>query len=151
MRKNIVLAFFASVLSVSAIAQDLKTFGKSFELQKPVAAKELGKMKKSQLSDVQVEAEVVSVCQAAGCWMKVKLENGETMRVTFKDYGFFVPKDLAGSKIYFKGKAEITETSVSDLKHYAADAGKSKSEIDAITEPTKEMAFVADGVLVPSR
>ena len=34
------------------------------------------------------------------------------------------------------------------LKHYAEDAGKSKEEIAAITEPKKEITMQAKGILV---
>jgi hypothetical protein len=34
------------------------------------------------------------------------------------------------------------------LRHYAEDAGKSKAEIAAITEPKREVSFEASGVLI---
>ena len=70
------------------------------------------------------------------------------MRVTFKDYAFFMPKDLTGKKVVLDGFAFVETTSVEDLRHYADDAGKPKEEIDAITEPKKEVSFEAAGVLV---
>lgn len=93
-----------------------------------------------------VEAKVTEVCQAKGCWMKVDLPNGESMRVTFKDYGFFMPKDLAGKFVKMNGTAKIEETDVETLKHFAEDGGKSKEEIDQITEPRMDYKFVASGV-----
>ena len=42
----------------------------------------------------------------------------------------------------------MSKTSVEDLKHYALDAGKSESEIAAITKPKIEYSFEADGVLL---
>jgi hypothetical protein len=81
--------------------------------------------------------------------MKVKMDDGQTMRVTFKDYGFFVPKDIAGKNIVFEGNAKTKTTSIEELRHYAEDAGKSKDEIAKITEPKTELTFEANGVLVP--
>ncbi len=95
-----------------------------------------------------VEGKVSSVCQAKGCWMKIETGTGESIRVTFKDYGFFVPKDLSGSTIIMKGVASYNVTSVEELRHYAEDAKKSKEEIEKITEPKKELVFEADGVLI---
>jgi hypothetical protein len=46
------------------------------------------------------------------------------------------------------GVAKVTTTSVEELKHYAEDGGKSKEEIEKITEPKKEIEFTAKGVLV---
>lgn len=93
-----------------------------------------------------VEAKVTEVCQAKGCWMKVGLSNGKSMRVTFKDYDFFMPKDLAGKSVKMFGTAKIEETDVETLKHFAEDAGKSEEEIAQITETKMDYKFVASGV-----
>jgi Domain of unknown function (DUF4920) len=97
---------------------------------------------------IRVTGVVEDVCQAKGCWMKVTTDNGKSMRVTFKDYAFFVPKDIAGKKVIFEGTAYKTVTSIADLKHYALDAGKTEAEITKITKPESEITFEADGVIV---
>jgi hypothetical protein len=97
---------------------------------------------------VKLEATVDAVCQKKGCWMDLKSAEGETMRVTFKDYSFFVPKDAAGKTAIVEGVAKIEETSVADLKEYAKDAGKTAAEIDAITTPKQELVFEASGVIL---
>lgn len=105
----------------------------------------------SQASDsayTKVRGTIVDVCQAKGCWMKLDLGNNETMRVTFKDYGFFVPKDSKGKEVVIEGIAMRKVTPVDELKHYAEDAGKSAEEVAAITEPEQELAFEAVGVLL---
>ncbi|RKE90835.1 DUF4920 domain-containing protein [Ichthyenterobacterium magnum] len=93
-------------------------------------------------------AKVDEVCQAKGCWMKLNLENGEQVMVKFKDYGFFMPKDIAGKEVVINGKAFVNEVPVDEQRHYAEDAGKSPEEIAKITEPKKTYSFVADGVLL---
>ena len=80
--------------------------------------------------------------------MKLKLENGEEAMVKFKDYGFFMPKDIAGKEVIVNGLAFIEEMSVEEQKHYAEDAGESKEVIAAITAPKKTYRFEADGVLL---
>lgn len=92
--------------------------------------------------------EVNSVCQKKGCWMVISPVDGNApeFMVKFKDYGFFVPKDIAGEKVVLHGKAFRQVTTVAALKHYAMDAGKSQAEIDAITAPEEELIFIADGV-----
>jgi hypothetical protein len=80
--------------------------------------------------------------------MYLELPNGETMFVNFKDYEFFMPKDLAGKKVVLDGFAERKETSVEDLKHFAEDAKKSAEEIAKITKPKKEIVFEAKGVVI---
>ncbi len=149
MKRIQIFSFCLILFSFGAMAQDFASFGDEFKAKKPSEASDLTTMNLEKVKNIQVEAEVNAVCQAKGCWMTVNLDNGETMRVTFKDYGFFVPKDLAGTKVIFKGKPEVSTTSVEELRHYAKDAGKSEAEILAITEPEVALSFVADGVLVP--
>lgn len=96
---------------------------------------------------VKFEAKVNEVCQAKGCWMRLELGDDETM-VKFKDYGFFMPKNIAGKNVIVNGKAFIAEVSVEEQRHYAEDAGKTKEEIEAITEVERTLSFEADGVLV---
>lgn len=80
--------------------------------------------------------------------MRLDMGEEEAM-IKFKDYGFFMPKDIAGDKVIVNGKAFIDEMSVEDQRHFAEDAGKSKEEIAAITAPKKTLSFTAEGVLLP--
>lgn len=99
----------------------------------------------------QIKAEVEGVCQTKGCWMNlVDSESAPdaSIFVKFKDYGFFVPKDIAGKTVIVRGYAFKEVTPVDELKHYAEDEGKSQAEIDQITEPVEELKFMADGVIV---
>ena len=98
--------------------------------------------------DAKMVAKVNNVCQAKGCWMTLNLEGGNEVMVKFKDYGFFVPKDISGKEVIVNGKAYVNEVPVDELRHYAEDAGKSKEEIAQIIEPEKTYSFEADGVLI---
>ena len=97
---------------------------------------------------VKLTGKIEAVCQKKGCWMNLKNETGDKLRVTFKDYKFFVPKDCAGKTAFVKGVASTEETSVAELQEFAKDAGKSKEEIAAIKEPKKELVFEASGVII---
>lgn len=145
--KLIALVALSLGLTYGAAAQSYH--GKKITEQGAIPAAQLA----STLGDkaeapAKVEGTVESVCKVKGCWMKVKTNDGQTMRVTFKDYGFFVPKDIIGKTVVVEGVAKQTTTPVSELRHYAEDAGKSKEEIAKITEPEKAITFVADGVVV---
>uniref|UniRef100_UPI0040478690 DUF4920 domain-containing protein n=1 Tax=Roseivirga sp. TaxID=1964215 RepID=UPI0040478690 len=99
--------------------------------------------------NVKVEGEITATCAMKGCWMNLVLPSGEEMRVTFKDYAFFVPKEgMEGNRAIIEGKVKRTKTDVATLKHYAEDAGKSVEEIAAITEDKDELAFEATGVVI---
>ena len=106
--------------------------------------------KKKELKNVKVEGKVEAVCQSKGCWMNIVSDDPsqKPMMVKFKDYGFFMPKDIAGQRVILKGMAYLEETSVDELRHYAEDAGKSAEEIASITEPKVELKFMADGVIL---
>ncbi|QMU31472.1 DUF4920 domain-containing protein [Adhaeribacter radiodurans] len=95
---------------------------------------------------VKVSGVVQQVCQVKGCWMDVKLTDNTRMKVRFRNYGFFVPKNLNGKKVVLEGTAHQEVISVADQQHYLKDAGKSAAEIQAIGQPKKEITFVADGV-----
>ncbi|KYG78674.1 uncharacterized protein DUF4920 [Roseivirga ehrenbergii] len=98
---------------------------------------------------VKVEGEITATCAMKGCWMNLVLPSGEEMRVTFKDYAFFVPKEgMEGNRAIIEGKVKRSMTDVATLKHYAEDAGKSVEEIAAITEDKNELAFEATGVII---
>lgn len=138
----------ALCVSVAAQAGD-NYFGKKIKAKGAISGTELTqKMSGKEAVDAKVSGTVESVCQMKGCWMKVKMEDGTSMRVTFKDYGFFVPKDIAGKTVVFEGTAKVKTTPVAELRHYAEDAGKSKAEIEKITDPERAVTFVADGVVV---
>lgn len=96
--------------------------------------------------NIKYEAEINSVCQKKGCWVRLKLDEDDESFIKFKDYAFFLPKDAKGRQAVVSGKAYVKEVSVKDLKHFAEDAGKSEKEISQITKPEKTYAFMADGV-----
>ena len=125
------------------------SFGADFSPATVLAFAELNEQVPSTDSvEVMVQGKVDAVCQAKGCWMTMISPAGEEMMVRFKDYGFFMPKDIAGREVIVSGKAFYQNTPVEELRHYAEDAGKSTEEIEAITEPKKELRFYADGVIL---
>lgn len=98
--------------------------------------------------NAKVTAKIVDVCPKKGCWLKLELENGETATVKMKDYGFFLPVAAKGKTVVIDGELELKTISVSELRHYAEDAKKSKEEIAAITKPQKEVRVLAKGIVV---
>lgn len=132
--------------------QEMTSFGDKIEANGSLTNLEmLQKYKTMAVADTiasKFTGVVKEVCQSKGCWMKVELDDGAEAMVRFKDYGFFMPKDIAGKEVIINGLAFVEEMSVDDQRHYAADAGKSEAEIAEITEPKRTMGFEADGVLL---
>lgn len=134
-------------IEVVQVEKEDTFFGESFKVEEEIELINLmSEMENYDSVMAVVEAKVTEVCQSRGCWMKVELPNGESMRVTFKDYGFFMPKDLAGQTVKMQGIAKKEETDVETLKHFAEDAGKSEEEIAQITESKMDYKFIASGV-----
>jgi hypothetical protein len=105
-------------------------------------------LKAGDTINLKFASNIKEVCTKKGCWMKLSLTAEKETMVRFKDYGFFMPLDAKDSQVIVQGKAFVKETSVKELQHYAADAGKTKEEIAKITAPKKEFAFEANGVLM---
>ncbi|AKQ45666.1 amino acid aminotransferase [Rufibacter radiotolerans] len=125
------------------------TYGKKVNAKKAIQLPEMtAKLATDSVFTGKVEGTVVEVCKKKGCFMKLARANGEPIMVNFKDYGFFMPQDIVGKTVILDGTAKVKETSVEDLKHLAQDANKSKEEIASITQPKKDIVFVANGVLV---
>ncbi len=127
------------------------SFGEKID-QKGVISYEdmLSQFGESDSLRTKVMGTVEGVCQAKGCWMNIVSDSPDkpSMFVKFKDYGFFMPKDISGKKVIMEGYAFKEVTSVDELRHYAEDEKKSKEEIAAITEPKEELKFMASGVLL---
>ena len=128
-------------------------YGDSINHEAPKSAKEafeaLRTVQAKDTVNMTFKAKTNAVCQKKGCWMKLNMPKDNDIKVTFKDYGFFVPKDISGQEVVVKGKAFLKKVSVDEQRHYAKDAGKSEKEIAAITAPKKEYRFVATGVAIP--
>jgi len=122
-------------------------FGDSITVKGATDVSELPELMKGKtMSEFKLSGTIEECCQKKGCWMKLDMGNGQMLRVGFKDYAFFMPLESAGSKIVMQGIATYDTTAVEALRHYAEDAGKTKDEIEAITEPEVELVFEASGV-----
>ncbi|MFM2268166.1 MAG: hypothetical protein RL757_1607 [Bacteroidota bacterium] len=133
---------------------DGKHFGESFDAKNMVAYDAVfPKLKaldgKEKVENVIVTGTVGAVCKAKGCWMTIQSQAGAPdIFVKFKDYGFFMPKDIIGKKVAMNGYAFKEVTDVATLRHFAEDEGKSKEDIAKITQPKEEYKFLASGVVI---
>ena len=78
-----------------------------------------------------------------GCWMTLKNEANANIRVTFKDYGFFIPKNASGSEVIIEGIASEEVLDEDVARHYAEDGGQEYDE-----SVRNSITFVAKGVLI---
>ena len=93
---------------------------------------------------VRVEGQVRKACEKKGCWMELaEGAKGAGVRVTFKDYGFFVPLDSAGSQARVEGVVKVAELSENRAKHYEGEGAIVPRGADG---KAREVQLVATGV-----
>lgn len=161
--KSITLVFFCFLLlnSCKNKTEETKTikenisytsFGKEIIADDAITSNSMAAHYKSMNVGDSINSKMIAtvnnVCQAKGCWMTLNLEDGNEVMVKFKDYDFFVPKDISGKEVIVNGKAFVNEVSVDEQRHFAEDAAKPEDEIAQIIETKKTYSFEADGVLL---
>ncbi len=97
-------------------------------------------------SQVVIESKVDKVCVVKGCWMGL-VDPARDIRVTFKDYSFFVPQNIMGKTVVVEGTLEKVTMTLEETKHYVKDAG---GDPETVTQPRVEYRIVASGVEVKS-
>ena len=126
-----------------------KSYGEKITPDNAIAAADLEKtMAGKDSMEVKIKGEIEEVCQMKGCWVTIKMPTGEAMRVKFGEDDFFVPKDVSGKNAIMEGVAYKDIIPVDERRHYLEDAGKSKEEIMAITEPDTTLTFTAKGIII---
>src|SRR5450432_1401810 len=76
---------------------------------------------------ITVEGHVRSACTRRGCWMEVAESADPALpgcRVTFKDYGFFVPTDSAGSRAKVQGTLGVNTLPPERVAHLESEGGQ---------------------------
>lgn len=96
---------------------------------------------------ITVEGHVRSACTRRGCWMEVAESADPKLpgcRVTFKDYGFFVPTDSAGSRAKVQGTLGVNTLPPERVAHLESEGGQfpHKNPDGSVNE----LRLVADGV-----
>jgi hypothetical protein len=124
-----------------------KSYGAALTAATPVAlAKVMATPDAFADRTVTVEGQVRKACTRKGCWMEIAdSQQGGTpgCRVTFKDYGFFVPTDSAGSHARVQGKVEVDVLSAAAVRHYEEEGAAFAKAADGTA---REIRIVATGV-----
>lgn len=110
-----------------------------FDLKSVLAAPEahLGR-------SVIVEGKVDKVCQTKGCWLELMpADESRGIRVTFENYGFFVPKDSMGWKARLEGEFVREELSKGEVDHLEREGATLEKQPDGTAV---QVSFVARAV-----
>jgi homoserine trans-succinylase len=140
---------FATLLCCWAAIAAAEHYGAEIQSKTPLSLPAAIKQLDTKPSaEVLIESKVDKVCVVKGCWMALTNKDvKDEVRVTFKDYGFFVPSSIIGKTVLVEGTLEKVVMSLEDTKHYVKDAGGDPS---TVTTPRTEYRIVANGVQVKS-
>ena len=97
---------------------------------------------------VLLHGRLSEVCQRKGCWTMLQ-DGDQKVRVRFKDYGFFIPKDVSGRQAYVEGTVKGSVLSEAEARHYAAESPSGNPA--SIHGPQHEIGFMATGVRILQR
>ena len=75
---------------------------------------------------VKVTGTVDTVCQNKGCWFVIK-DGEQTIRITAKGYGFFVPSKAPGMTATIEGELSIKALDEAEAKHLESEGAKPSS------------------------
>lgn len=82
---------------------------------------------------VKIEGNVAELCAKKGCWWVLGDDKtGASVRITAKDYGFFIPKDATGRRGIAEGVLEVKHMSEEERAHMAEDSGDPNAKIPAM-------------------
>ncbi len=94
--------------------------------------------------EVVVTGKVRMACKKKGCWMELAPTLDKTTqgaRVTFKNYGFFVPKDSAGADAKVEGVLAVKKVAKSEVDHMEAEGARfAKKDADGSAHEVRVLA-----------
>ena len=132
----------------STASNPAQAFGAKLSAGPELALKEvLASPERFRDQVITVEGHVRSACTRRGCWMEVAEGADPKLpgcRVTFKDYGFFVPTDSAGARAKVQGTLGVNTLPPERVAHLESEGGQfPRKNADGSVD---ELRLVATGV-----
>jgi hypothetical protein len=110
----------------------------------PVALSEaLASPGKYEGKTLRLEGTIEQVCPMRGCWLMLK-DGDAQARVTFKDYGFFVPTNSRGKRIRLD--AEVVRQTLSEELAVHLESETEGGNPESIHGPQEVISVIATGV-----
>lgn len=167
--KFLLASVFVIALSFGAFAQEGAEKKKPTEADKAAAfdsdgkitrGAELGDSEMVSLADVMkdpdkfagktvmVKGFVVRSCKMEGCWAELapSMDSKTTVRVKFKDHGFFIPLKSEGFKAKAEGVFSVKVLSKEEVDHLIEDGSKFENRNEDGT--VSEISFLASGIVL---
>jgi hypothetical protein len=123
-------------------------FGAGLTLQQTTALADVMREPEQFEQPVLLHGKITDVCQRKGCWT-ILHDGTNHLRVRFKDYGFFLPKDSMGAEAFVEGVVKVEMVSQKMARHYESESRG--GEPDSIEGPQREVGFTASGVRLVGR
>ncbi|WP_395339675.1 DUF4920 domain-containing protein [Ningiella sp. W23] len=129
-----------------AVDATSETFGAPFDQTLPTLTVDTLFMSPEKHLDAAFSANlpITKVCQKKGCFFIAQHEN-KTMRVSFKDYGFFIPTDAGGKTVSVNGELVEKNITPAQAAHFTEDLDSESAHIAA----GKTYEIVASSVIIP--
>jgi hypothetical protein len=128
------------------VTPTFEVFGATFpDNETPLSLGDLVKNNdKYQDQEVLLATRIAKVCQKKGCFF-IAQDGAATARVSFKDYGFFIPTDSGGKDVVLLGTFSRVSVSKEQAEHFAEDLG----ETTAPGPGQFQYSIVASSVKIP--
>lgn len=150
--KNLLASLLLFSVAQTAVASSVtgaKSYGKPFAVKSPISLIDLNKNLESYLGQtVQLQAKIARVCTKKGCWIGLTADGEKlrNLRITFADYGFFVPvSSKVGATAIVVGRVMKKELSEAEQAHLEKDGAKLGADGHPANE---ELRMVADGIII---
>ena len=142
-------AAYAKVISLSEpVAQDAqsRTFGTLIQSSLPqVAMSDLAQHPEQYTATSFVlQTPITKVCQKKGCFF-ITEQDDVMFRVSFRDYGFFIPTDSDGKTVTLMGQLVKKQRTQAQAEHFQQDMGENARQL----APGEVYEIVADAVRIP--
>lgn len=135
-------------LPADIVDGETKYFGDRFTvIEAPTTIAKAMETAKDHAGPYKVEATIEKVCKKKGCWFTMKDESvEEPVRVTMKDYGFFVPRNADGTRAVVEGTLASREMPQDEAQHYAEDEAAAGEEPRKVEGPQQVWEFTATAI-----
>ena len=146
MKSIVIVALLALPAVKASAAEEIVRRGEAIAADAVVVplADVLAKPDSYAKTAVLVEGVISTSCTNKGCWMQLAPAAGEkAVRVTFKDYGFFIPLDAKGMRARAVGVTKTRILSKREADHLEGEGAKLTRNADGTV---REVSFVASGV-----
>jgi hypothetical protein len=70
---------------------------------------------------VRTEGTIERVCQRMGCWMELRAENVEPVRVPLAGHSYFLPRDVAGRQAVVEGRVMVQPLTEDVRRHLESE------------------------------